>query len=229
MQTRFHAALLFVVFCLPDIVFAQEELGLDIHLFRQVNNAQTEQDGLVEWIDRSSFPLFIAIPVGILLYGTLADDRSVLNSGVLIGVSQSVTLGATELTKLIVGRERPFEVLQNVKLKHQSSATGSSFPSGHTSQAFAIATMLAFRAQPAVFIPALLWATFVGYGRIYIGVHYPTDVLGGLVLGAAVSAFVYSYRDDVLKTKDRFLNSEPVNAQRMNAPIVSVRIPFSLY
>jgi undecaprenyl-diphosphatase len=67
--------------------------------------------------------------------------------------------------------------------------SGSSFPSGHTSTSFACATVLSFfvpRAAPAFYLLALA----IGFSRIYVGVHWPLDVVGGAVLGIAVGLAV---------------------------------------
>jgi len=64
-----------------------------------------------------------------------------------------------------------------------------SFPSGHATIAFACATVLSYfkpRLAPAFFLLALA----IGFSRVYVGVHYPLDVVGGAVLGVAVGALV---------------------------------------
>ena len=232
MHYRFLAALLLIVCVVPADAIGMQSVdgeGLDVGLFRNINNLQTKEDGWIEFIDQSSFAVFVGVPSGLLLYGVFADDRSVLDTGVLMGSSQAFVLGTAALGKIVLERQRPFEVLRDVKVKHLSSAIGSSFPSGHTSQAFAVATMLAYRAKPAVYVPALVWATVIGYGRIYLGLHYPTDVLGGIALGVIASSLVHAYRDDIIRFKDRVLGTTPEQIQSLNTPILRLQIPVSLH
>jgi undecaprenyl-diphosphatase len=87
--------------------------------------------------------------------------------------------------KALVGRDRP-------PLRYPEPKTlvptphDASFPSGHAATSFAAATMLAF-AFPRLAPAFLVLAAAVGFSRIYVGVHYPLDVLGGAALGALIA------------------------------------------
>jgi membrane-associated phospholipid phosphatase len=91
-----------------------------------------------------------------------------------------------ELLKALVRRSRPIiRVTQTRIVGYQ--AIGQSFPSGHTSQAFFMATLLAtyFHANPWIVFPLYAMALLVGITRMYVGAHYPRDVLAGAILGSA--------------------------------------------
>lgn len=214
---------------LPAVLISQESPNIDVRLFREINNRQTEDFGVLEFVDQTSIPLFVSLPAGLLLWGVLGDNRPVLDTGVLTLSAQVLTFGVTSAVKAVVDRPRPFEVLREVKVRRFSSISGSSFPSGHASHAFAIATMLAHRAKPFVYIPALVWAGCVSYARIYVGVHYPSDVLGGMVTGVVLSFAVYQYRESILNARDRIFGMEQ-SAGRVANPLgniefITVRIP----
>ena len=91
-----------------------------------------------------------------------------------------------ELVKALVQRSRPiFRVTQARIVGY--SASGRSFPSGHTSQAFFMATLMASHFHASLWLVILLYAIalLVGITRMYVGAHYPRDVLAGAILGSA--------------------------------------------
>ena len=84
-----------------------------------------------------------------------------------------------------IGRTRPPLVHPQPKPLVSTPHSGS-FPSGHTTIAFACATVLAGIA-PKLAVPCFVLAAAIGFSRIYVGVHYPLDVIGGAALGLAVA------------------------------------------
>ena len=104
--------------------------------------------------------------------------RSVLSTIVTHGV------------KRIVQRERPFKQYPDIVSRDEGG--GYSFPSGHTSAAFNTATALSLLYPKwYVIAPSFLWAGSVGYARMYQGVHYPSDVLVGAIVGAGTAWIGY--------------------------------------
>jgi undecaprenyl-diphosphatase len=87
--------------------------------------------------------------------------------------------------KMTVDRRRPYETLAEAEPLLRASV-GNSFPSGHAATSFAGAIILGYLFRRA--LPALLTlAVLVAASRVYVGVHYPLDVLGGAVLGSVVA------------------------------------------
>lgn len=96
---------------------------------------------------------------------------------VLVALAVLAADGLASLVKAAVGEKRPTEPHPLVTIPHSHS-----FPSGHTATAFAGAMMLSYlvpRAAPAFFV----LAAAIAYSRLYVGVHFPLDVIGGAVIG----------------------------------------------
>lgn len=129
----------------------------------------------------------IGVPAGLLIGGALGNDQRMRQNALYVGSSTALSYGLTYLIKILVKRPRPF--IQNVKIIPVYRAANYSFPSGHTSSTFATATALSI-AYPKWYViaPAYLWAGSIAYSRMYLGVHYPTDVAGGMVVGGGSAA-----------------------------------------
>ncbi len=128
----------------------------------------------------------IGVPAGLLIGGIITKDRNMRENAGYVASSTAISFVATYLIKKLVGRPRPF--IRNLKIVPVYIPGESSFPSGHTSTSFSTA-MAVSRAYPKWYViaPSFLWAGATGYSRMYLGVHYPTDVLGGAVLGSGTA------------------------------------------
>ena len=90
------------------------------------------------------------------------------------------------LLKKIVGRPRPFEMKQGYQ-EIKSFLSTSSFPSGHSTAASSLAVSMVLHTDQTLALWFILPALLVAVARVKTGVHYTTDVFGGIVLGALVT------------------------------------------
>jgi membrane-associated phospholipid phosphatase len=139
------------------------------------------------WLDRIMLGFtqvgngFTTLAFAVILF--LASER-LLADELILG---TLTLFLVVLlVKAIVHRARPFILLTQARIVGYR-ARGRSFPSGHTSQSFFVATLMVQHFHASVWVAILLYAIalLVGITRMYVGAHYPRDVLAGAILGSA--------------------------------------------
>ena len=95
--------------------------------------------------------------------------------------------------KPAVDRARPFEALDDVRVVHTRPMTAS-FPSGHAASAFAGAVAMT-RLWPAARVAFFVLATLIAFSRVYLGVHFPIDIVSGALVGIACAWFVLGGRE----------------------------------
>lgn len=87
-----------------------------------------------------------------------------------------------QIIKNMVRRPRPFVTFPDLKILIPTPSEYS-FPSGHTSSSFAAAAVFYRHLPKKAGVPAVVLAGLIGFSRLYVGVHYPTDVLAGIIMG----------------------------------------------
>ena len=137
-----------------------------------------------------STTLFILI---LLIFGKGKARIIGIQGAATLAISQTLTYSL----KSLLSRERPYNILKNLNtfgiiLKDYS------FPSGHTSASFSVATTIALN-MPKLSIVVLTVALLIGISRVYLGVHYPTDVVAGIILGVGSAIVVHVYLMDYIK------------------------------
>ena len=112
-------------------------------------------------------------------------------SGVILMAALLVDLVICNgILKPLVHRIRPFDVKTGIELLVKRPIDFS-FPSGHTAASFASVMALYLAGEKRLWIPALVLAVLIAFSRLYLYVHYPTDVLGGVVIGVMAGALGY--------------------------------------
>ena len=102
-----------------------------------------------------------------------------------VAVLALATFGITELLKILVARPRPYIALNSV-VSRDIMAAGMGYPSGHTAIVTAIGLCLSFLLPKNIRWLVFVWIGLVGISRMYLGVHAPLDVVGGILLGTIV-------------------------------------------
>ena len=170
---------------------------LDTTLFRLIN--QTGQNSFLDWFmpfmtDLKNFTYILLLLGGYIVW---RERKGGLVFLVFVGLTLAITDPfSSRLLKEWIGRIRPCQVLDEVRLLTDCN-TSYSFPSSHAVNIFAAAYFLSRmfrRLSPLIFGIAVV----VGYSRVYMGIHYPLDVVGGAAIGLLIAWPMRRLKDEVV-------------------------------
>ena len=181
----------------------------DINTLKTINGQYTESVGKPMYVVTESItPVSIAVPLGVFLAGVIKKDDKLKHDSYTIAAAQLFSSVITVGLKLGVDRPRPFVTYPNDITKH-SKARSHSFTSGHNSMAFNVATAVTL-CYPKwyVYVPAYLWAGSVGYSRMYLGVHYPSDVIVGALIGSGTAILTEYGRKYLVEKRNKKVESQ---------------------
>lgn len=172
--------------------------NFDIDLLKKIN-PQHPNSTVWRGFSSSSYPLSAAAPVSLLAAGFIKKDKALQHKGWEMVGSLAINTVVTEGLKYAINRTRPYEKYPTEVFPYSIENDGS-FPSGHASMAFATATTLTIEFKKwYVAVPAYAWAAGVSYSRLYLGEHYPTDILGSAVVGAGSAVLSHWLTKKLLK------------------------------
>jgi len=163
-------------------------MNFDYYLFQLINNLA----GHYKWLD--DLGIFFAaysqyfFGAGIIIFMLFKKEKAVFWKNFKItayffGTAIVSRFVFGEIIKLAVNRSRPFEIHQVTQILPYD--VGQSFPSGHMAFFFAFSTAV-YLYNKKVGIICYIVSFLMGIARIYTGVHYPLDILGGMILGVLV-------------------------------------------
>lgn len=163
---------------------------IDINLLRLIHhNRLLELDQFISFISLSTTYISIGFILTILIISLIKRSATlrVVFYKMLAVLIVAATISWT--MKAIIQRDRPFKTYPDIE--KLAKGGNPSFPSGHTLEAFAIAISFSILIpKRKYFIPLIAWAFLVGYSRMALGVHYPFDVAGGMIIGAMTGLLV---------------------------------------
>lgn len=164
-------------------IFSQRS-GWEYDLLRSLEAKRTSRgNNFHKTLSKINGTVCLAVPAGMFITGLIEKDKTLKENALFITESIVISSVTTWSLKKIVGRERP--AIYDPTFTAVLDLHNHSFPSGHTSEAFSMATSLSMKYRKwYVVVPAFAYAGLAGYSRLYLGVHYPTDVLAGALVGS---------------------------------------------
>ena len=161
--------------------------NVDVNILKSINPSGNFS-GYWKTTTNSIFKVSGAVPIGIMIAGGISGDKELLQKGLHIGETVLANALVTELLKRSAMRDRPSTTWDGIIHAYKPGNDRKSLPSGHTSAAFslAVSTSLEFK-KWYITVPAFAYAASIGYSRMYLGAHYPSDVLAGAAVGTGTA------------------------------------------
>lgn len=181
----------------------EDDAPLDARLLYDIYEVDSPlARGMLRAADLSAYPAFgLVVPaVAVVAWQREASYAPAYR----VMVAEGVAFVGVGLLKRLYARDRPYTERDDVAsranaldewvLEHDPLG----FPSGHAALSFAVATSLALSySQWEVAVPAITWALLVSTSRVWLGVHYPSDVAAGAILGVASAYSVHLLQDEI--------------------------------
>jgi undecaprenyl-diphosphatase len=179
---------------------------MDYQLLKTIQEQRIDSlDWLLKLITEESTSITIGVISAIIFLGIMRKKKSEWMIGLKILATFLINASVVITLKLIINRPRPF--ISHEDILKLCSGGSPSMPSGHSSEVFALAfSMLFILKNKTVFYIFFTWAIIIGYTRIALGVHYPSDVLVGAIIGALIAYGCSVFFDSLEKPSKKSLS-----------------------
>ena len=166
--------------------------SLDYRVLKFINQGSLPNwDKTMKGVSFSVYPAMPITAIGIWSHGFFKKDKTMMRNGYRSTTSIGLAIALSMGLKYVVNRPRPFVEYPSSIIKRDDVGPYS-FPSGHTTSAFATATAISLSYKKwYITVPAYVYAAFVGYSRMRLGAHYPSDVFGGIITGIGSGLLVW--------------------------------------
>lgn len=165
-------------------------MNLDYNIFELINQFAGKNlsfDHFVTFF--TNYGIIFLVLVLIWLWFSKKNNRCQKRKEVVLAlIIAFIAIGITELIGSIYFRPRPF-VSHDVNLLIEKLSTDTSFPSTHSTGSFALAFSI-LKTNKKIGVMLLIFAVLMGFSRVFVGVHYPSDILAGAIISYAVTYFV---------------------------------------
>jgi membrane-associated phospholipid phosphatase len=179
----------FLILLIGTKIFSQ---NIDLHILKSINQTDHKLwDESMKVTSDGVYPFMVISPAALWLTGYVNKDEIMKRNSVKTVIAIGGNIAIMYALKETVKRPRPYTTYPDDIVLRQK-ASGFSFPSGHTSCAFATATALTLSTKKwYIAVPAFTYAGFVGYSRMRLGAHYASDVLAGIIVGVGTSLLTW--------------------------------------
>ena len=174
-------------------------IALDAQLLQEVYHSESRAFQVtMQAADWSAFPVFYAAPAAAWGGAWLIRDTNDFTDAYRLTVTAAATYGAVIGLKEWIERPRPYRVMPGIEARNpEFQPRGPQYdsfalPSGHAALSFALVTSWSL-SHPKWYViaPGATWATSVALSRVWLGVHYPSDIVAGALLGTAIGVGVH--------------------------------------
>lgn len=194
---KVQSFIILVILCFTKNLSSQ---SIDLKILKSINQKEMPcWDKTMRSTSFSVYPIMPATVIGIWSQGYFTNNKVMMRNAYKSAISIAIAITSTSALKFAINRTRPYNKYPNDIIK-RDHAGPYSFPSGHATAAFATATAVSLSYNKwYITIPSFAYAGFVGYSRMRLGMHYGTDVFGGIIIG--VGSGLITWKIDKLLNK----------------------------